>query len=116
MIDRFLGSIIAALSPGQPATTTQVQPAAVNYGLEKNWLCLPGRKDTCSTPVPTTALNANGYGSTGQSVVAANPPIDCFYVYPTVSGDEGLNSDLNVKEEAGAAQLQFARFASVCRS
>lgn len=115
MIGKFIGSIIAALAPGQPATTTQVQPAAVNYGLEKNWLCLPGRKDVCSTPVPTTALNANGYGSTGQSNVAANPPIDCFYVYPTVSRDEGLNSDLNVNEETGAAQSQFARFSSVCR-
>jgi hypothetical protein len=115
VIGKFIGTIIAALPPGQPATT-QVQPAAVNYGLERNWLCLPGRKDICSTPIPTTALNANGYGSTGQSAVAANPRIDCFYVYPTVSADEGLNSDLSVKEETGAAQSQFARFASVCRT
>ena len=115
MIGKFLGGLIAALAPGQPAQA-QVQPAAVNYGLEKNWLCLPGRKDICSTPIPTTALNANGYGSTGQSIVAADPSIDCFYVYPTVSNDEGLNSDLNVREETGATQSQFARFASVCRT
>ncbi len=35
-----------------------------------NWLCLPGRADLCSTPLRTTALNPNGYGSTGQSPVA----------------------------------------------
>ena len=115
MIGKFLGGLIAALAPGQPAQA-QVQPAAVNYGLEKNWLCLPGRKDICSTPIPTTALNANGYGSTGQSIVAADPSIDCFYVYPTVSNDEGVNSDLNVREETGATQAQFARFASACRT
>ena len=29
------------------------------------------------------------------SAAAADPPIDCFYVYPTVSRDPGLNSDMN---------------------
>ena len=47
---------------------------------------------------------------------AASPPIDCFYVYPTVSRDPGLNSDMNAgPEENGATMVQFARFASVCR-
>jgi hypothetical protein len=112
MIGKFLGSLIAALSPGQPA---QALPPAPNYSVEKSWICLPGRADTCSTPLATTALGANGYGSTGRSTVAKDPPFDCFYVYPTVSQDQGLNSDLNVSEEIGATQSQFARFASVCR-
>jgi hypothetical protein len=114
VIGKFLGSIIAALAPAQPATP-QAPAAPVNYDVGKNWLCLPGRKDVCSTPLATTALNANGYGSTGQSVVAKDPPFDCFYVYPTVSRDEGLNSDLNVSEETGVTQSQFARFAAACR-
>ena len=54
----------------------------------------PGRSDICSTPLPTTALNPNGYGSNGPSPVAKDPPLDCFYVYPTVSRDQGMNSDL----------------------
>ncbi len=112
MIGKFLGSLIAALAPGQPA---QALPPAPDYNIEKNWLCLAGRADTCSTPLATTALNANGYGSTGRSTVAKDAPVDCFYVYPTVSRDSGLNSDLNVSEEIGATQSQFARFASVCR-
>ena len=102
------------------ASAASAQPAAlpqVDYSKPGNWLCLPGRSDACSTPLPTTALNPNGYGSVGRSIVAANPPIDCFYVYPTVSRDPGMNSDLATgPEERGATQSQFARFAGVCRT
>ena len=116
MIGEFVGSLIAALQPAQPATArTQVAPAAANYGLDRNWLCFPGRVDSCSTPLRTTALNANGYGSSGTSQVAKNPPVDCFYVYPTISSDSGLNSDLNVDVEKSAVEAQFARFAGACR-
>jgi len=91
-------------------------PAAPDYSKDSSWLCLPGRGDTCSTPLPTTALNPNGYGSVGKSEVARDPPVDCFYVYPTVSSDRGLNSDMVAgREEKLAAETQFARFASVCR-
>ncbi len=114
MIGKFLGSLIAALAPAQPATP-QPAPAAVDYAAGKDWLCLPGRKDTCSTPLSITELKASGYGATTQNTVAKDPPFDCFYIYPTVSRDEGSNSDLSPSEELGAAQAQFARFASVCR-
>jgi hypothetical protein len=106
----MVGGIVAALL-GMAAPPSTVP----DYTKDSAWLCLPGRKDVCSTPLPTTALTANGYSSTGLSSVATDPPIDCFYVYPTVSRDQGLNSDLNPSEETGAAQTQFARFASVCR-
>jgi hypothetical protein len=89
---------------------------APDYANAASWLCLPGRQDVCSTPLATTALNANGYGSTGRSSVAKAPPIDCFYVYPTVSRDRGMNSDLQLSEEPAMAETQFARFASVCRT
>ena len=96
---------------------TPAQPAAPDYSKDSSWLCLPGRADDCSRLLPTTALGPNGYGSTGLSTVARDPPLDCFYVYPTVSKDSGLNSDLNVgNEEHGAVFTQFTRFASVCRT
>jgi len=104
----------APLHAQSPAA--QAQPAAVNYGLDRNWLCLPGRSDPCSTPLPTTELGPNGYGATSRSTVAKDAPLDCFYVYPTVSRDQGLNSDLKASEEIGATQVQFARFAGVCRT
>jgi hypothetical protein len=108
---------VAALAAAAPASAQFPAPAAPDYSKEASWLCLPGRGDVCSTPLGTTALNPNGYGSTGRSSIAKDPPLDCFYVYPTVSRDQGMNSDLNVdSSERGAAQVQFARFASVCRT
>jgi hypothetical protein len=103
----------AAPSTAQPSGSASQVP---NYSKDSSWLCLPGRKDVCSAPLPTTALNPNGYGSTGLSEVAKDPPIDCFYVYPTVSSDPGMNSDMSPgREEQLATETQFARFASVCR-
>jgi hypothetical protein len=90
--------------------------AAPDYSKAQSWICLPGREDVCSTPLATTALNPDGYGSAGRSRVAADPVIDCFYVYPTVSRDQGMNSDLAIAEERQAVETQFARFASVCRT
>jgi hypothetical protein len=110
--------LIAAASAlaATPATAQDLAPAP-DYSKDSAWLCLPGRDDPCSKPLPTTALNANGYGSTGVVKPEANPPIDCFYVYPTVSRDPGDNSDLVPgPEEQGVAWVQFARFGSVCRT
>src|SRR5437764_2834204 len=86
-IPAFAGLTLALASPGtaQPQTAA----AAPDYTKDSTWLCLPGGKDVCSTPLPTTALNPNGYGATSPSAIANNPPIDCFYVYPTVSSDPG---------------------------
>jgi hypothetical protein len=92
-------------------------PPPTNYVDDRSWLCLPGREtDVCTAPLPTTALNPNGYGSVGRSSPAADPPVDCFYVYPTVSRDPGYNSDGDVAEERAAALAQFARFHEVCRT
>src|SRR5438270_13004062 len=89
--------ILGSAAPAQAPAT----PAAPDYSKDSVWLCLPDRADVCSTPVATTELGPSGYGTSGKSAVAKDPPIDCFYVYPTVSSDKGLNSDLNVDEEKG---------------
>ena len=49
---------------------------------------------------------------------AGNPkaPVDCFYVYPTVSNDPTPNSDMVPgPEEKNVVRSQFARFGSQCR-
>jgi hypothetical protein len=96
------------------ATATTPAP---DYAKAENWLCLPGRSDTCSTPLKTTVLNPNGYGSTGLSPVARDATIDCFLVYPTVSADAGMNSDLmpGEGEEKAIVASQFARFSGACK-
>ncbi|HLL30006.1 MAG TPA: DUF3089 domain-containing protein, partial [Allosphingosinicella sp.] len=111
-----IAAAAAALLLAVPAA-----PAAAHdgphYERDSTWLCLPGRADACGVPLATTALNANGYGSTGQMLPDKDAAVDCFYVYPTISRDSGLNSDLVAGlEENAAATVQFARFGSVCKT
>jgi pimeloyl-ACP methyl ester carboxylesterase len=45
-----------------------------------------------------------------------SPPLDCFYVYPTVSQEKRRNADLNIQTAEKAAVIpQAARFSQVCR-
>jgi Protein of unknown function (DUF3089) len=104
-------ALALALAAAQPAAA----PAAPDYARDNDWLCLPGREDACSAPLPTADLNPNGYGPVVQSRPAVDARVDCFFVYPTVSRDQGLNSDLDGQEERFAATILFARFASLCR-
>ncbi|HEY7948814.1 MAG TPA: DUF3089 domain-containing protein [Acidimicrobiales bacterium] len=47
---------------------------------------------------------------------AKDPPIDCFYVYPTVSAQPAVNADLTVDpEETAVAVAQASRFSTACR-
>ena len=115
MIRLSVVSLAATLATAAPAQTPT--SAAPDYSKDSSWLCLPGRADTCSAAVPATELGPAGYGPSAPNEIAKDPPLDCFYVYPTVSNDAGLNSDLNAgREEKLAAESQFARFASVCRT
>lgn len=119
----FLLSVSALAQAQSPQPTSLPGPpppspaAAPDYTQDSAWLCLPGRADPCGAPLPTADLNPEGFGPVTLATPAANPPLDCFYVYPTISRDPGLNSDLETSqaEERGAAFVQAARFSSVCR-
>ena len=113
----LVSASLAGLALAFPAPATAQTPAAPNYAASSSWLCLPGGKDICAVPLATTDLPPSGYGARTVARPAANPPVDCFYIYPTVSRDQGLNSDLSPSdsEELYAAQNQIARFGSVCR-
>ena len=109
--------VLAALALLAATPATAQTPTAVDYTKDSSWLCLPGRADICTAPLATVDVNPAGYGARSTSTPARPaPPIDCFYVYPTVSRDRGRNSDLVMAEENGTAAAQFARFASVCRT
>jgi len=83
----------------------------------KAWLCMPGApNDWCAVDLTTTVIPANGSVTSVPVSVAANPPIDCFYLYPTVSEEIRPNSDLVVRpEERETAITQAAYFSHVCR-
>jgi len=50
------------------------------------WLCRPGAAhDPCLTSQTTTVVGADGSTKVVTTEPAAEPKVDCFYVYPTVS-------------------------------
>ncbi|WP_177231415.1 DUF3089 domain-containing protein [Amycolatopsis saalfeldensis] len=81
------------------------------------WLCRPGQPhDPCSIGLDATAVAANGAKTLVPARPAAASPFDCFYVYPTVSGEPAMNADLRIQPaEIGAARFQASRFSQVCR-
>ena len=112
----LFAAALAVAAFSAPAAAQEPAPAP-DYASDASWLCLPGRSDPCSQLLPTTALNPNGYGSTGAVRPDPDAAIDCFYVYPTVSRDPGANSDLQAgPEEIAVAAVQLARFGTVCRT
>jgi len=101
-------------SPAQPSATPA--PAPNDYRDGKNWLCRPGREDACATDLTTTVVAADGKLTRETWKADPKAPIDCFYVYPTVSTDTTPNSDMTADPaEINVVRQQFARFASVCR-
>jgi|GEM_PF-74851 len=90
--------------------------AAADYGKAENWLCRPGHNELCEVDIDTTIVKADGSTEAEAYEPKADPEIDCFYVYPTVSLDTTPNSDLNPgPEEASVVRAQFARFGAQCR-
>jgi len=96
------------------AATASAQPN--DYSDAKSWLCRPGQHDACDVDLTTTVIAADGSLSREAWTADAGPPIDCFYVYPTVSTDPTPNSDMIADAaERNVIRQQFARFASKCR-
>jgi len=61
-------------------------------------------------------VSADGTSTTESAVPATDPPIDCFYVYPTVSGQPTPNATLDIDPEVRAIAVQQAsRFSQVCK-
>ena len=82
------------------------------------WLCLPGHKpDPCTPGLSTTVYSPTLQKISVQHPKAVkNPSIDCFYVYPTVSGQPTGNANLTIDPvERSIALYQAARYSQFCR-
>jgi hypothetical protein len=108
----------------ETTTTTSALPAgyaghaSAVYADDANWLCKPGiADDVCSRDLDATVVAADGSTEVIEHEAADDPPVDCFYVYPTISRDPGPNSDLVPAEgeEIFTAYNQVARLTSTCR-
>ena len=98
------------------AASAAAQTAKNDYADGKNWLCRPGRQDACAVDQTTTIVAADGTLTREPWKADPAAPIDCFYVYPTVSLDPGGNSDMVAgPEEHDVVRAQLARFASQCK-
>src|SRR5262245_51030783 len=81
------------------------------------WLCKPGQQDNpCRESQATTVYADDGTTHVETPVNPENPPVDCFYVYPTVSGQQTTNADKSKDDELYAiARYQAARYSTQCR-
>lgn len=105
-------------SPGPSTLPAMPSSAGGNdYADGANWLCLPGRNDACSVNLDAVLFKPGGEPAGRETFrPAADPGIDCFYVYPTISNDPTPNSDMIPgAEEKRTVEHQLARFGSVCR-
>jgi hypothetical protein len=103
---------------GGPAGSANIPGGSdTDYGKPETWLCRPElADDACAGNLDTTIVAADGTLTAEPFTPNAEAPIDCFYVYPTISRDMTPNSDLTAgPEERGVAAAQFARFGSQCR-
>ena len=99
--------VLSCLSAGTPSAA---HAATV-------WLCKPGLKSNpCAVSIANTALYADHSTKTEKTSVPKVPPVDCFYVYPTVSNQKTGNANLNIDpEEVAVTQDQASRFQSKCK-
>jgi hypothetical protein len=88
------------------------------YADPASWLCRPDTTDdVCDQDLDLTVVEADGTTSVDAFEPVADAPVDCFYVYPTISRDETTNSDMDAspEEEGFAALNQVARLGETCR-
>ena len=113
---------LAACSSG-PAASPPISTAPGRVDVPRSdaagivWLCRPGlAKDPCTSDLTATAVQGDGRTSVQRATVATNAPIDCFYVYPTVSPQKTPNANLDIDpQETAVAVAQASRFSQVCR-
>lgn len=113
---RFALAVLLFMATIGVAAAGQNPPPANDYSSEAAWLCKPGRADACAIDQTATVVAGNGTMTVEKWQADPRAPIDCFYVYPTVSLDPTGNSDMNPgPEEKGVVEGQLVRFASQCR-
>ena len=100
----------------RPATTSTVHSVPKTKDPQV-WLCRPDQPgDPCLASLTTTVVGPDGARTVRPSAPVANPKIDCFYVYPTVSQQPTPNATLtNDPAERSVAIAQASRYSQVCR-
>jgi hypothetical protein len=112
---------VIATSCGDSSESTTPEPSATALPSavpsDTVWLCLPGIADNpCESDLTTTVVSADGSSTIEEAAPAEDPPIDCFYVYPTVSEQQTVNANLEIDPAQTTVAIQQAsRFSQVCK-
>jgi hypothetical protein len=108
-----MGRAVAIVVVALGVLTAAAAPASADVV----WLCQPGMQDNpCRDSLETTVYGPDGSSFVQNPALPADPPVDCFYVYPTVSEQEGPNSNKEVEPQQRAiAQYQASRFSQTCK-
>lgn len=102
----FLGALIALMPTG-----------STHAGENTVWLCRPGlAANPCAPSLTTTRVTTAGELGSRVTVRKDAPKVDCFYVYPTVSGQPGVQASRRIDpEQRSIALYQAARYSQSCR-
>jgi hypothetical protein len=106
----------SAGSTGTTGSTGTPGSSTTDYSLAAHWVCRPGTETTCTTALDATVEYADGHTEPQPFTPAADPLIDCFYVYPTVSKEQTPYADLTDSTEIQTiTRAQVGRLSSRCR-
>jgi hypothetical protein len=106
-------ALVAIAVSGLTAAAVAAPPAQAQESL---WLCRPGLAvNPCLSDQTATVELGNGFSFLQRARPAARPPIDCFYIYPTVSSQPTENAPVAIEpEEEAIAVAQASRFSQAC--
>jgi hypothetical protein len=114
-----IGLVLALACLLAPSALAAKKPKAKHIRDTTTWLCKPGiPNNPCEPGFGTTLISPTGavLGTTTPKPDPNRKKTDCFYVYPTVSDDKSVNSDLSIDpEELSIALYQAARYSLDCR-
>ena len=109
---------ISRLLPALITAVVVFAAGASAASAKTTWLCLPGASpDPCTPGLSTTVYSPTGAQLSVQHPKRlTHPAIDCFYVYPTVSGQTTTLSSFAIAPvERSIALSQAARYSQYCR-
>jgi pimeloyl-ACP methyl ester carboxylesterase len=109
---------VRALPIAAALAAALVLGVASGASAKTTWLCKPGLKhDPCTPSLKTTRIDATGAArGTFTPSRLEHRPVDCFYVYPTVSDQPTPIANRRIDpEERSIALYQAARYSSLCR-
>lgn len=108
LISIALASIVTAIGLAFFAGPASAEPTV--------WLCKPGQTDNPCLGKLDGIATAPGFINTDLGYEAAkNPPVDCFYLYPTQSDQDTPNANLDKDPPIRAVAVNQARqFSRMC--